>query len=139
KDIGVTGLVLDVKGSTGYTMYPSEYTSELTTLDGKTRPADYVEFVVNEAKARGFKVYASMVTFVEGDGTRRIGKVFDDAEFKSKYESVVADVNGNLHPISSTGRNAFVNPAAPEMQTRALNIMKEVVTKFDIDGMILDY
>src|SRR5690606_23549617 len=41
QDAGVTGLVIDVKGSSGYTMYPSAYTSEVTTRDGKTKPADY--------------------------------------------------------------------------------------------------
>lgn len=139
KSIGVTGLVLDVKGSTGYTMYPSAYTEQMTTLDGKTRPDDYVEFVISEAKKRNLKVYASIVTFVEGDGNRRIGTLFDDADYKSKYESIVADVNGNLVPITSTGRNGFVNPAAPEVQEKALNIVKEIVTKFNIDGIILDY
>src|SRR5690606_8786224 len=117
----------------------SAYTKQLTTLDGKTRPDDYVEFVISEAKKRNLKVYASIVTFVEGDGGRRVGEIFDDADYKNKYESIVADVDGNLVPITSTGRNGFVNPAATEVQDKALNIIKEIVTKFDIDGLILDY
>lgn len=36
-------------------------------------------------------------------------------------------------------KNVFVNPAAAEVQEKALNIIKEIVGKFDLDGMILDY
>lgn len=137
---GVTGLVIDVKGSTGYTMYPSAYTKQLTSLDGKSLPAgvDYVGYMIKEARKRNFKVYTSIVTMVEGDGNRQIGTVFDDPAFK-QYESIVCDVNGNRVPVTSTGRNAFVNPARPEVQERALNIVKEIVQKYDIDGFILDY
>lgn len=137
---GVTGLVIDVKGSTGYTMYPSAYTKQLTSLDGKSLPAgvDYVGYMIKEARKRNFKIYTSIVTMVEGDGNRQIGKVFDDPDFK-QYESIVCDVNGNRVPVTSTGRNAFVNPAQPVVQERALNIVKEIVGKYDIDGFILDY
>ncbi|MEV4883447.1 family 10 glycosylhydrolase [Chitinophaga ginsengisegetis] len=141
KQTGVTGLVIDVKGSTGYTMYPSAYAKQVTSMDGKSLPAnvDYVGFMISEARKRSFKVYASIITFVEGDGGRSIGTVFDDPAFKSRNESIVCDVNGNRVPVTSTGRNAFVNPARPEVQTRALNIIKEIVQKYDIDGLILDY
>lgn len=141
KTIGVTGLVIDVKGSSGYTMYPGSYTKHLTSFDGKSLPAnvDYVDFMLKEAKKRSFKVYASIVTFVEGDGGRSFGTVYDDPAFKSKYESIVCDVNGNRVPVTSTGRNAFVNPAHPDVQQRALNIIKEIVQKYEFDGMLLDY
>ncbi|WP_039054069.1 hypothetical protein, partial [Sphingobacterium sp. T2] len=36
EDCGVTGLVIDVKPSSGYTMYNSAYTKEWTSYDGKT-------------------------------------------------------------------------------------------------------
>ena len=139
KDAGVTGLVVDVKGSSGYTMYPSAYTGEMTTRDGKTRPTDYVPFVISQAKSRGFKVYLSIVTFVEGE-SNGFGYVFDHPQFRNAYESiVVSNTAGNLVPISQTGKNVFVNPAAPEVQERALNIIQEIVRTFDLDGLILDY
>src|SRR5690606_5305312 len=80
KLVGVNGLVVDVKGSSGYTMYPSAITKQVTSMDGKSIPAgvDYVGFMLQEAHKRGFKVFGSIVTFVEGDGGRNIGTVFDD-------------------------------------------------------------
>ncbi|TJZ61921.1 hypothetical protein FAZ15_05235 [Sphingobacterium olei] len=139
KDVGTTGLVVGVKASSGYTMYPSEYTTEVTQRDGKTRLTDYVPFIVSEAKKRNFKVYLSITTFVDGD-RRGFGYVYDNPTYRSKYESIVVkNTAGELGPISETGKNIFVNPAAPEVQERALNIVKEIVRKFDLDGMILDY
>lgn len=141
KDVGVNTLVIDAKGSTGFTMYPSAYSKQITSMDGKSLPAgvDYVDFMVKEAKARQFKVYASIVTFVEGDGSRRIGNVFENAVFRDQYQAIVCDASGNRVPITSLGENAFVNPAIPAVQERALNIIKEIVQKYPIDGMILDY
>lgn len=138
---GFTGIVLDVKGSAGYTMYPSAYAKQFTSFDGKTLPAglDYTAFMVREAHKRNFSVYASIVTFVEGDGGRSFGTVYDDPAFRSQYESIVCDASGNRVPVTSTGKNAFVNPAQPAVQERALNIIREIVTKYNVDGLLLDY
>ena len=141
KSVGVNSLVLDVKGSSGFTMYPSSYTKQVTSMDGKSLPVgvDYVDFFVKEAKARNFKVYASIVTFVEGDQSRGIGKVYEDPVFRDQYQSIVCDAQGNRVPVTSIGRNGFVNPAIPAVQERALNIIKEIVQNYNVDGMILDY
>lgn len=140
QDCGVTGLVIDVKPSSGNTMYASNYAKEFISLDGKSKPLDYVEYVISEAKKRNMKAYLSIVTFVEGDGTRKIGYAFDNPDFRAKYESVVVkNTSGTLGKISETGKNVFVNPAYPQVQERALDIIKEIVGKFDLDGLILDY
>ena len=141
KEVGVTGLVIDVKGSTGFTMYPSNHTKQITSMDGKSLPAgvDYVQFMIDEAKKRKLKVYGSIVTFVEGDQSRSMGNVFENATFRDQYQSIVCDVNGNRVPITSTGKNGFVNPAIPAVQDRAISIIKEIVGKYRFDGLILDY
>lgn len=140
KEVGVNGLVIDLKGSIGYTMYPGAIAKHLTSLDGKTVPAnvDYADYMLKQARARGFKVYASIVTMVEGDGGRGIGTIFDDPAMR-QYESMVCRVDGSIVPVTQTGRNAFVNPAQPAVQQRALNIIKEIATKYAFDGLILDY
>ena len=141
KRVGTTGLVVDVKGSAGYTMYPSAYATRFTSLNGKALPAgvDYVGYMIAEAKKRGLKVYVSTVTFVEGDASVGMGKIYDDPAFRNSYESIVCDATGKRVPITSAGRNGFVNPSQPAVQERALNIIKEIVTKYEIDGILLDY
>ncbi|MEJ5964057.1 family 10 glycosylhydrolase [Pedobacter immunditicola] len=139
KSVGVTGLVLDVKMSTGYTMYPSEYSTQVTSMDGKTFTpgVDYVGFMIAAAKKRNLKVYASIITFVEGSANK--GKVYEDPIWRDQYQSVVMNESGKRVPIVSTGKNGFVNPAIPQVQERALNIIKEILTKYEVDGLILDY
>jgi uncharacterized lipoprotein YddW (UPF0748 family) len=141
KQVGITGIVLDVKGSSGHTMYDSQYADNAFVKEGKHLPAgvDYVGFMIAEAKKRKMKVFCSMVTFVEGDRVRRQGKVYDDPVFKDQYQSIVCDIAGNRVPITSTDRNGFVNPAIPAVQDRAMNIIKEIVSKYNPDGFLMDY
>ncbi len=110
-------------------------------MEGKFLPPgfDYLEFIIREAWLRKMKVFASTMVFVEGDYVRKMGNVFEDAVFKDFYQSVVCDVNGMRVPVTSTGKNGFVNPALPEVQDRAINIMKEIVARYDVDGIITDY
>lgn len=141
QQIGITALVVDVKESSGHTVFPSAYTSKVASHNGKSLPAgvDYLDFMVKTAKERKMKVYASVMTFVEGDNDTKTGAVFEDATFKSKYQAIVCDASGKRVPITETGRPGFVNPAYPEVQDRIINILKEIVTKYAVDGVILDY
>jgi uncharacterized lipoprotein YddW (UPF0748 family) len=141
QSVGITSLVVDVKESSGHTVFQSAYTSKVGSHNGKTLPpgVDYLDFMLKTAKARNMKVYASVMTFVEGDLDTQTGAVFEDATFKNKYQSVVCDVTGKRVPITTTGRPGFVNPAYPEVQDRIINILKEIVTKYPVDGVILDY
>ena len=140
KDCGVTGLVIDVKPSTGQTMYASAYNKELATLNGKNKPTDYVEFIITEAKKRQMKSYLSIVTFVDGDATNARGYAYDNPTYKEKNESIIVkNAQGELGRVSTAKHGVFMNPAQPEVQDRALNLLKEITGKFDLDGVILDY
>lgn len=139
KDCGVTGLVVDVKPSTGFTMYKSAYTKEFTSQNGKTKPADYVDFIIAEAKKRQMKIYLSIVTFVEGNSNGTVGYAAENPDYKEKYESIIVkNAQGQLGRASERG-STFMNPAQPAVQNRVLDIIKEIVGKFPLDGLILDY
>lgn len=138
QDVGITGLVVDVKHNTGYTLYESQYAGKLSSLGGLNALDDYVEFMVAEAKSRNLKIYLAMNTFVWGNTSRQMGVVYDDADF-AQYESILCDVNGNRVTASEFGINSFMNPAAAPVQERALNVIREMAGKFDVDGIVLDY
>lgn len=137
--VGATGIVVDIKHNTGYTLYPSSHTKRLSSYRGQTLPENYVQYMIEQAKERSLDVYLSINTFVEGNTTDMIGTVYDDPAFRERNESIVCDVNGNRVPVSSTGSNSFLNPASQEVQDRALDIIREIAGKFDIEGIILDY
>lgn len=138
KYVGVNGLILDVKHNTGYTMFESNYTQKLLSRGGYDALPDYVDYMIAEARSREMKIYFSMNTFVYGNTSTGTGYVYDHPDFK-KYESVVMTESGNRVPISTTGRNAFLNPIAEEVQELTINIIKEAATKYSPDGIILDY
>lgn len=137
KIVGVNGLILDVKHNTGFTLYDSQYTQKLSTLNGYSALPDYVDFMVSEAKARQLKVYFSMNTFVYGNASG-VGYVYNNPDFK-QYESMVMTPNGTRASMSSLGRTSFLNPAASAVQDLTINIIKEAAMKYNPDGIILDY
>lgn len=138
KYVGVNGLVIDVKHNTGHTLFESAYTQKLSSLNGFNALPDYVNFMVNEARDREMKVYFSMNTFVYGNTSSATGYIYDNPNFK-EHESIVINEAGNRVPISTTGRNSFLNPLSMEVQDLTLDIIKEAATKYKPDGIILDY
>lgn len=138
KYVGVNGLVVDVKHNTGFTLYESAYTEKLSSYNGNSMLPDYTEFMVQEARSRQMKIYFSINTFVYGNSNTSMGYVYNNPSFK-QYESIVMTAAGERVPISTTGGNFFLNPAAEEVQTLTINIIKELATKFQPDGIVLDY
>jgi len=140
KSVGITGLIVDVKGSSGYVNYQSNIAPILTSMGGNSMPPDmdYLAYMIEEGHKRDLKVYASVNVFVEGDNYRKIGRVFENEKFRNEYQVQVMDASGNRQPITNTSSNAFVNPAHPEVQEYERSIIKEIVANYDIDGMIID-
>src|SRR5690606_7515638 len=91
-----------------------------------------------EARSRQMKIYFGINTFVYGNSSTSMGYVYNNPAFK-QYESIVANASGERVPISTTGGNFFLNPAAEEVQELTINIIKEMATKFHPDGVVLDY
>src|SRR5690606_15748856 len=127
KIVGVNGLIIDVKHNSGFTLYESAYTSKLSSLNGYNALLDYVDFMISEAREREMKIYFSMNTFVNGNTSSSTGYVYENPTFK-QYESVVINTSNQRVPISTTGRNSFLNPAIPEVQDLSINIIKEAAT-----------
>lgn len=138
KIVGVNGLIIDVKHNSGFNLYESAYTSKLSSLNGHNALPDYVDFMISEAREREMKIYFSMNTFVYGNTSSATGYIYENPTFK-QYESVVVNTSNQRVPISTTGRNSFLNPAIPEVQDLSINIIKEAATKYQPDGIILDY
>lgn len=139
KEVGITTLVVGVKSASGYTIYPSNFTKKIVSQNGKSFPAnvDYLAFMTREAKKRNLKILASTNVFVEGDD-KGTGLVYEDANYKN-YQAVVCRADGKRVPITSEGMTGFVNPAIPEVQAHAIDLLKELVQKYEIDGIVLDY
>lgn len=141
-DMGVKGVVVDVKGISGRVSYNSSIATQLKSWNGYTQAADfdYLQNVITEAKKKGLKVFASMSVFGEGlnYGGSKIGKVFSDPAF-SEIQSQVMTLSGEVKKITDMYPYGMLNALQPMAQEYELSLIKEVVANYNIDGFVLDY
>lgn len=138
KDAGITHLILDVKGTSSEVSYKSDIAPEKRTWKGFTRPNfDFVNTFISEAHANGMKIFASFNVFCEGHGIFKKGILYDTHKHWQSINYVPG--KGLVKNTEIEGRGtAFTNPALKEVQDYELSIIKEVVGKFNFDGVMLD-
>ena len=141
-DMGVKGVVVDVKGISGLVSYNSTIAGQLKTWNGYTQAPDfdYLQNVITEAKKKGLKVFASMSVFGEGlnYGGTKYGKVFSDTAF-ANIQSQVISVSGDVKKITDVYAYGMLNALQPAAQNYELSLIKELITNYNIDGFVLDY
>lgn len=141
-NMGVKGIVVDVKGISGMVSYNSSIAQQLKNWNGYTQASDfdYLQNAITEAKKKGLKVFASMSVFGEGVnyGGTRFGKVFNDPAF-ADIQSQVMTLSGEVKKITDVYSYGMLNPVQPKAQEYELSLISELVTKYNIDGFVLDY
>jgi len=141
-DMGVKGVIVDVKGIPGLVSYNSSIAEQLKTWNGYTQADgfDYLQNIIIEAKRKGLKVFASMSVFAEGMnyGGEQYGKVFNDVNF-SELQSQVMTTSGTVRKITDVYSYGLLNPLQPAAQEYELSLISEVVANYDIDGFVMDY
>lgn len=90
---------------------------------------DALADVITEAHKRGIQVRAWIPQF------------HDKAAFdKNANWKMMALSNGQVVPFTgSNGSEYFVNPIHPEVQAYERSIIREIVSNYDIDGVVLDW
>ena len=141
-DIGVKGVVIDVKGIPGLVSYNSSIATQLKSWNGGTQAVDfdYLKNAITEGKKKGLKVFVSMSIFAEGMnyGGNRIGKVFTDNAF-SDIQSQVITQSGDVKKITDVYTYGLLNPLQPLAQEYESSLIREVISNYDLDGFVLDY
>ena len=141
KETGFNHIVVDVKGLESKVMYKSSIFPELQELDGVRceRDWDYLQFFIDEARKRGMGVTVSTAVFPIGSQYRKIGPVFENDSLK-KYTCVEYLPEGMKKIEDDPSKVAvFLNPALPECQEYALSFLREILEKYEFDGLCLDY
>ena len=115
-------------------MYKSSYepwSSDLVTTRGMDPGYDPLEFVVEEAHKRGIEVHAWMNPYrFSTASTYWDGQAGD-------YRATNPDWI-MTYPVSGTTYYSIMNPGLPEVRQRITDIVEEVVTNYDVDGVIFD-
>jgi len=137
-DTGVTDIVVGVKLVSGEVLYTSKYAPQLFEWKGDRRDStyDYLGTIIPTAHQRGLRVYLNMNTFSEGWKGPDRGPIYSS---HPEWQSLVYTPKG-LMPIteSEKGFAAFVNPIQPAARQYELNIIKELATKYPVEGIVLD-
>lgn len=145
---GVTDVIPEAKNAWGFVIYESTFAPHIRTsplprvlppaYDAPAtwfpRSVDPLQDVIEEAHARGIRVHAAVNVFGEGLNAARVGVAFERPEWMAQHLAP----DGRLVPGSEVGVIAFANPAHPEVPLYELAVILEVVSRYDVDGIVLD-
>ena len=110
-------------------MYNSAYepwSSYVSGTRGVAPAFDPFEFLVDEAHKRGIEVYAWVNPYRYGHGANMWGQ----SELDYVY----------THPdwLLTTDYETVLNPGIPEVRQRVVDVCKDILVKYDVDGLVFD-
>lgn len=134
KDIGLNSVIFQVRPM-GDAFYKSEYSpwsKYITGNLGEEPSYDPLEFAIKEAKSRGLKFHAWFNPFrISSDANFNVEKYLEELPSNSKLKM-------NPQWIVKYGKYHWINIGEPEARDYAIDIIKEVVKKYDVDGVHID-
>ena len=112
-------------------MYQSSYepwSSYLTGTRGKNPGYDPLQYAVEQCHARGIQCHAWVNPYRWSTGTD--WNTDQDKELKN---------NGMLLTYTSGSTTTIIlNPGLPETRQRIVNVIREIITNYDVDGIVFD-
>lgn len=121
-------------------LYDSEYapfSRYLTGSEGTDPGWDNLTWMINECHANGIEFHAWMNPYRVANTTSTKDAyiaTLDDANFAKLHPELV--VSGN---VDSNGRNPLIlNPGEPAVKEYIRNVVKEIITDYDVDGVHFD-
>ena len=110
-------------------MYNSAYepwSSYVSGTRGVAPAFDPFGFLVDEAHKRGIEVYAWVNPYRYGHGTNMWGQSERDYVY--------------THPewLLTTSYETVLNPGIPEVRQRVVDVCKDILVKYDVDGLVFD-
>ncbi|MFN3360643.1 MAG: glycoside hydrolase family 10 protein [Pseudanabaenaceae cyanobacterium] len=121
----------------GYPIYPSTVAPEQNPL---TKGWDPLEAAVKLAQERKMEIHAWVWVFAAGN-RRHNALVGKDANYPGPILSLYpqwgdASAKGDIFPPEN---KPFLDPANPQVQDYLLRLYREIITRYEVDGLHLDY
>ena len=110
-------------------MYNSAYepwSSYISGTRGVAPPFDPLEFLVEAAHKRGIEVYAWVNPYRYGHGDNLWG------------ESELDYIHTHPEWLLTTSYETVLNPGIPEVRQRVVDVCKDIIVKYDVDGLVFD-
>lgn len=130
RDIGLNAIVFQVR-PTGDALYPSKtepWSQWLTGQQGKApSPAwDPLEFAIEQSHARGMELHAWINPFRAH--IVRKGATLAPGHVSKRRPEIVREY----------GEHLWIDPGVPAAQDYALDVIREIASNYDIDGLHID-
>ena len=149
KDTGFTDVVVDVRPTTGDILYASSVGTPVEWLGAwtskgyekftRTADWDYLEAFIETGHELGLRVHAAINTMVGGNKTSlgQQGLLYRDNS-KKGWATCYNLQAGITNAIDAGQSTLFYNPAHPDVQAYLLQLIKDLASYKDLDGIILD-
>ncbi|MCI2082775.1 MAG: family 10 glycosylhydrolase [Bacteroidales bacterium] len=151
---GFTDIVVDVRPSMGDALFQTSHVDQVRELDvwegssyrfyQRTATWDYLQVFINAGHAAGLRVHAGFNTFVGGNhypyGLGEQGILFRD-ESKKDWATCVNLDSGitNVMDIDDSDYGTkFLNPSNPDVVSFLLDLLRDLASYKDLDGIVLD-
>ncbi|MDZ7994922.1 MAG: family 10 glycosylhydrolase [Nostoc sp. EspVER01] len=122
----------------GYPIYPSQVAKEQNPL---IRGWDPLEEAVKLAHERDMELHAWVWTFAAGNQRHNeilnLNPTYPGPVLAAHPDWANYDNLGNMIPVGQS--KPFFDPANPEVRQYLLKLYEEIVTKYKVDGLQLDY
>ncbi|MDF5736501.1 MULTISPECIES: glycoside hydrolase family 10 protein [unclassified Nostoc] len=122
----------------GYTIYPSQVAKEQNPL---IRGWDPLAEAVKLAHERDMELHAWVWTFAAGNQRHNeiinVNPNYPGPVLAAHPDWANYDNLGNMIPLGQT--KPFFDPANPEVRQYLLKLYEEIVTRYNVDGLQLDY
>ena len=116
-------------------MYDSKYepwSSNLTGTRGATPAYDPLEFIVEECHKRGMECHAWINPFRFSTGT-----AYNTANDQEMRDNGWLITHTEITPEKTTV-TTVMNPALPEVRQRIVDVCRDILENYDIDGIVFD-
>lgn len=142
KATGFNQVCVDVKGADGQVLYNSDFLPAFTEHDGfvlENRGWDYLGYFIEQAHKRDLSVMVSVAPFSVGIACTQFGAVYRNPELR-KYTCVEYTSEGLIKLEDDLGEvGVNMNPCLEFAQEYGLRTLREVLSRYDVDALCLDY
>lgn len=128
KALNMNAVFVQVRGM-GDAFYNSPYepwSASITGQRGKDPGYDVLKFMIDEAHARGLEFHAWLNPY------RIATRSADTIPYPALHSSIDSSW------VISHQKIQIYNPAVPEVRQRLVDVVKDIITKYDVDGIHFD-
>jgi uncharacterized lipoprotein YddW (UPF0748 family) len=139
---GFNAVIFQVRGN-GTVFYPSDIEPWAEQYDYQDPGYDPLAHAIDQARARDMELHAWVNVMPAWRGPAE--PTNPDQLYHTHPEWFWYDANGNRQPLNHVvgerrrGWYASVNPCLPEVRAYLVDVFREIVSRYDVDGLHLDY